>query len=336
MKIRTQLSLASLAMVAIPCLVVGGISIWSLHATSAGLVAHTGEAMRQEAEQTLLSGVRRDRELVEAMLRQSEGDARGLADSAALRSFVAGRNGTDRQLVERGLGGIATGVAAMGASVDGQVEMAQQMLRMAMELASIELKNQGPVGVGPAVTFKAVNQFTRQESDLSLPGMTLGGKPVPLVASLEEFAPVVDTAGTKAGALCTLFQRMDAAGSMLRIVTNVPNAEGGRAIGTFIPVLNPDGKPNPVLAKVLVGDPYEGVAWVFDRWCATAYRPLRDAKGAIMGMLFVGIPLQDMKGMMDAVLGRRLDASGYGAMIETGGRLAVHPRKDLVNKHVLN
>ena len=76
---------------------------------------------------------------------------------------------------------------------------------------------------------------------------------------------------------------------MLRVCTNVPNKENGtRAIGTFIPATNPDGKPNPVLEKVLRGETYVGRAFVVDDWYATAYKPIFDKDKKVVGALFVG------------------------------------------------
>ena len=47
---------------------------------------------------------------------------------------------------------------------------------------------------------------------------------------------------------------MNERGDMLRVATTVPDGQGRRAIGTYIPAIEPDGRPNPVVATVVRGD----------------------------------------------------------------------------------
>ncbi len=46
---------------------------------------------------------------------------------------------------------------------------------------------------------------------------------------------------------------MNAAGDMLRIATTVTNAEGKRAVGTYVPAVQADGSANPVVKAVHAG-----------------------------------------------------------------------------------
>jgi two-component system NtrC family sensor kinase len=67
----------------------------------------------------------------------------------------------------------------------------------------------------------------------------------------------------------------------VRISTNVQNASGLRAIGTRA--------SNDVYAKVLEnGDPYIGRDYVVNADYITAYEPVVNTRGAIIGMLYVG------------------------------------------------
>lgn len=68
----------------------------------------------------------------------------------------------------------------------------------------------------------------------------------------------------------------------LRISTNVRNTEGERAIGTRV--------SQEVYEQVLVhGKPWFGRAFVVNDWYITAYKPIKDVAGRIVGMLYVGI-----------------------------------------------
>ena len=63
---------------------------------------------------------------------------------------------------------------------------------------------------------------------------------------------------------------------MLRVATNVKKLDGSRAIGTYIPATNPDGKANKVIKTVLEGNTFYGRAFVVNAWYVTAYEPIWD------------------------------------------------------------
>jgi two-component system NtrC family sensor kinase len=68
----------------------------------------------------------------------------------------------------------------------------------------------------------------------------------------------------------------------LRISTNVLRADGTRAIGTRV--------SQEVYEQVLVkGLPWIDRAFVVNNWYISAYEPIRDVKGEIIGILYVGI-----------------------------------------------
>ena len=68
----------------------------------------------------------------------------------------------------------------------------------------------------------------------------------------------------------------------LRISTNVRNEEGERAIGTRV--------SREVYDRVLLkGLPWNDRAFVVNNWYITAYEPLRDFSGKIIGILYVGL-----------------------------------------------
>lgn len=68
----------------------------------------------------------------------------------------------------------------------------------------------------------------------------------------------------------------------LRISTNVENSDGSRAIGTRVSV----EVYNQVVVK---GIPWTKRAFVVNDWYITAYEPIKNLAGSIIGMLYVGI-----------------------------------------------
>jgi len=68
----------------------------------------------------------------------------------------------------------------------------------------------------------------------------------------------------------------------LRISTNVKTSDGTRAIGTCV--------SSDVYEKVLEnGLNYIGRAFVVNAYYITAYEPIRNTKGTIIGILYVGL-----------------------------------------------
>jgi methyl-accepting chemotaxis protein WspA len=119
---------------------------------------------------------------------------------------------------------------------------------------------------------------------------------------------------------------MNREGSMLRVATNVRKLDGSRAIGTYIPHTMPDGTLNPVLKVVLAGQTYRGRAFVVNAWYVTAYAPVFDAAGDVVGMIYTGVPQSSVEPR--TVVGRKsLGATGYvTTMIGNGehaGELAI-------------
>lgn len=141
---------------------------------------------------------------------------------------------------------------------------------------------------GAAVPWKAVNQFTKESVEVSLPGAQLGGLPMPPVRDFTEASPLVDGLTKRTGGTYTVFQRMNSEGDMLRVATSVKTKEGKRGVGTYIPASMPDGKPNPVVAAVMKGETFSGPAFVVDSWVHAEYRPLKDSSGQVIGMIYAG------------------------------------------------
>ena len=153
---------------------------------------------------------------------------------------------------------------------------------------------------------------------MELPKLMVGGAWLGQNRSTTVTTPVVDEVKHLVGATCTIFQRMNEQGDMLRVATNVEDMEKRRAIGTYIPALLPDGSANPVTTAVLKGQSYRGLAYVVNAWYLTAYEPITDKSGAIIGMLFVGEKLEGVTSLRKAIMGMKVGKLGYVGVI--GGK----------------
>jgi methyl-accepting chemotaxis protein len=144
--------------------------------------------------------------------------------------------------------------------------------------------------------------------------MTIGGKWLEQNADSKTPSPIVDEVKQQVDGVCTLFQRINEAGDMLRVSTNVEKKEGGRAIGTFIPAVGTDEDPkasNAVVEALLRGETYRGRAFVVDSWYLTAYEPLFDANRKVVGALFVGIKQENVASLRKGIMEAKVGKTGY-------------------------
>ena len=170
------------------------------------------------------------------------------------------------------------------------------------------------------VTWDAVNQYSQNRITVNLPKMLLGGSWPGKVFDAGTSVPMVDRIKNLAeDATCTVFQRMNDAGDMLRVVTSVVKTDGNRAIGTYIPRTNPDGKANPVVSKVLNGGTYSGRAFVVDRWYLTSYEPIYDSDKSIIGMRYVGIPQESVQSIRKSIYNLEIGQTGYAYVLDEKG-----------------
>lgn len=99
------------------------------------------------------------------------------------------------------------------------------------------------------------------------------------IDSLKMRMDFVDSVVAKGGGTCTLFQHG------VRVATTVKNDAGARAIGTVI--------SDPVRVKTLDGgEAFRGQAFVVNQPYMTVYEALRDPAGAVIGVVYVGLPLK--------------------------------------------
>lgn len=192
-------------------------------------------------------------------------------------------------------------------------EFAQQHVDYNLNVARYVLNNLGKVSLSQdVVRWTAINQFTEEPVNIQLPKMLVGDRWLSQNQHQAIETPVVDEVTRLVGETATIFQRMNPKGDMLRVATTVKNAGNDRAIGTYIPAVNPDSTPNPVLAAILQGRTYHGRAFVVREWYLTSYEPIQDLAGNIVGMLYVGIQQKSVElRVRRVILDTKVGNTGY-------------------------
>ena len=234
-----------------------------------------------------------------------------------------------KQTMDADFDHVAAGMAAIAAGMADSVKGAAETN---LHLAQQALARAGGVQFSKSdtVSWQAVNQYTHESSTVVLPKALLSGRWTGQVRDFATTVPVVDDLRAISGATCTIFQRMNARGDMLRVATSVAGNDGKRAIGTFLPVVNPDGKPNPVIATVLDHRTFVGRAFVVNGWYQSAYEPITGADGKVAGVLYTGTPERAAAASLaNVMMGTRIGKTGYisvwNATGPTRGRYVVSP-----------
>ncbi len=216
---------------------------------------------------------------------------------------------------------ILQGVVGM---VDAENASLKQSVANAMKVARDQLDRTGAVSfTKDKVQWRAKNQISGDTVTLELPKMKVGGAWLgqnddPAVAT-----PVVDRVKGLMGCAATVFQRMNERGDMLRAATNVETLDKKRAIGTFIPATDSDGKANAVISAVLRGEKYFGRAFVVNAWYEAAYEPIYSDAGGVVGMLFVGVREDIANRIREQIIGTKVGQTGYVYVLDSQGHYVI-------------
>src|SRR3569833_4577583 len=114
---------------------------------------------------------------------------------------------------------------------------------------------------------------------------------IPKMPEFKDHA-IVDRAVGYTGGNATLFCYDEASNQVVRRSTNGKKENGDRAVGTQ---LAPD---HPGQAPLRRGEAYKGPANLFGKSFMTAYFPIADGAGKVVGILYVGIPMLQYESML--------------------------------------
>lgn len=203
--------------------------------------------------------------------------------------------------------------------IASQDQSMRQRLAADIKLAEYLIDQQGGITLLEEQSgVTATNQLTSESITVSMPLMTIGGKPIILNDNPDQNEPIVDDVKNITGNVVTLFQIMNKQGDMLRVSTNVLN-NGKRAVGTYIPAKNPGGVDNPVVEAVMQGKDFTGIARVVDDWYLSAYRPVKDETGKVIGAIFVGIKQENDATLRNTIQNLKVGNNGHAFILGGSG-----------------
>ncbi|GIF37546.1 methyl-accepting chemotaxis protein [Actinoplanes xinjiangensis] len=261
----------------------------------------------------------------------------------AVGAWQSGRfaDSTEREVLRQNQAALNQSAADVSALVRTVGDEIQQGMDRSMSSASAYLaQNGGMRFASRRVTWTATDQVTQGTTTVSLPRVEIGGRWLGQNTDLRRTTPFVDDTKTLSGATITVFQRMNAAGDLLRIGTTVKSAKGTRAIGTYIPA-TADGKPNAVAAAIKAGKQYRGVAAVVGTPYVSVYDPIRNAAGDVIGALYVGVPQAEALVNLTATISEiKIQTNGWVSVFSTAaadrGRIVASSLADVAGETALD
>ncbi len=185
-------------------------------------------------------------------------------------------------------------------------------------------------------TWDAANQYSKTVSSVTLPKVYIGDTWLGKISNKNQQAPLVDEVLKLVGTTCTVFQVMNSDGDMLRVATNVIKKNGQRAIGSYIPSINPDGSNNQVISSVKQGQTYVGRAYVVDGWYITAYKPLYNESKQLAGMLYVGIPQESTTTLRKVIMDMGIGKTGYVYVLDKTGSYVISKNGEQDGKNIMD
>src|SRR5919201_5035352 len=117
---------------------------------------------------------------------------------------------------------------------------------------------------------------------------------------------IVDAVKQATGATASMFQLRDD-GKLVRVATNVPKADGTRAVGTIL--------EGPAAAAFARGENYIGINPILGQPYVTEYDIIRNAAGQKVGILYTGVPMTTVEAATGQIVVRILLTALLGLLI---------------------
>ncbi|PIE03051.1 MAG: chemotaxis protein [Acidobacteria bacterium] len=152
------------------------------------------------------------------------------------------------------------------------------------------------------------HESSDEVSTVDLPVLKIGQVPL-------DDNELIDSISAQTGSSTTLFQLTD--GKLIRVSTSVMNTDNQRATGSYIP------SDSPVYQAISSGKPFVGNTFVLSKWYITAYKPLFNPSGKVIGAMYAGQPV--ISTQVKKLLSGDIVGDGYYFVYHNNGQLLLHP-----------
>lgn len=328
--IKTQLIAISVALAITPVICMSFFSLFQFNHYAKNTIEKSYSGMKSLALDSMKEGVQAEQYRVEPIIKQAERITTSVANLQSIQQFFKVQQ-TVEDDAKKDLQQILQGILD-ACHIESRLLL--EKLDLGLQTAESLIQNVQLTTVNKQ-QWIAVDQFTKRNRHLILPQMSINGQTIQKNNSFATPTLLVDQVQKMTNMTCTIFQKMNDRGDMLRIATNVKKLNGKRAIGTYIPAIQADGIPNKVVETLLKGKTYRGKAFVVNAWYLTVYKPLYDIGRNLVGALYVGIPMES-SGLKNTVLHGTIGKKGYTFVMNAKGSIIIHPKESRVGKNIIS
>lgn len=223
-----------------------------------------------------------------------------------------------KQLAERAL---EDAYFMVQTSYDSTSRLSSRMLKTSSKVIYDRINKRADLS-NDSIELEAEDQLSHEKSMVRISKMMIEGKSVTANNSY------VDGLVKEFGGTSTVFQIIPQ--GLLRVSTTIMKLNGQRAVGTYIPL------SSPVYQKIIKGETYTGKAFVVNQWYWGSYKPLYDANKKVIGALYIGVPIIDFEKIRDGITRIKIGKSGYFFVIDSKGKMVIHPNKKVEGNNVYN
>lgn len=220
------------------------------------------------------------------------------------------------------------------ASAQTANDLIKKELEGTLNVINFVIKESGGIYFNYAneIEWSAVNDESYQVTQTKLPQVLIGDQWLGQNKSFAKKTPIIDPIKDLLGGTISIYQRMNEAGDMLNIATNISTLNHERAIGIYIPAVNSEGDANPINTALLKGQQFRGSAYVFDDWYLTTFEPIKNERNEVIGAIYVGIRQKNIESLIRSIEGISIGPNGYAWIIK--GTKSKDILEDLILKSI--
>jgi len=331
--IKYKLIFINIFLVITPVCIISVLSLNQFKSFSNSTVTEAYQAMNTMSIESMKSGVVADYQKIKNFIDIASAEALKLAESSNIQAYLNAPEIANENIEKEA----HHQLSILLKTFEIHKKLIQEKVNSSLAVAENILNNYGAPALytGTVMEWDAINQYSLDEKQVNLQALMFGHHIIRKQFSFNMESPIVDSVGKLCNVTCTIFQRMNEKGDMLRTSTNVKKLNGTRAVGTYIPAINPDGNANSVVSMLINNEIFRGRAYVVNNWYLTAYKPFKDNSHEIIGAIYVGILLEN-EHLVNTIMNTKMNNNGFAFIVNNEGTIRIHQKKEYNHKHIIN
>jgi len=332
--LKNKLMITSVCLCVIPVLIIGCFSVIKFYSFTQKTINKSYTSLENQAYSSIRTGLVADIEKIHPFLIRAEELVAGFSKSPSLNRLAN---------VEKNAISKAKKIAHQ--TIEGLLKACKihyQMIKDKLDqgVYAIEFISQYKIGS----IYLSTNEFnpwsyycpyTQSLKSIQLPVLYFGTRRINKFFLYEDqFSPIVDEIQEMIGVNCSIFQIINNKMDLLRVATNIRSSDGKRAIEELIPALDSSGKPNPMITALIKTGQYRGLTYKNNEEFFSIYKTLYNDSGTIIGAISVSLSTTDEK-LNNAILNSKISNQGNTFVLNSEGRIVIHPNSELINKNYI-